>query len=77
MLNKKFSEKILSRLEDIKQTPVWIFRTKNILFWIFWVIFVVFGGSLSVAAIVFHVRFAGWNLYPVTHGSLGMFIVDT
>ncbi|HBR80242.1 MAG: hypothetical protein UX09_C0027G0012 [Candidatus Uhrbacteria bacterium GW2011_GWE2_45_35] len=78
-LEKKenFSEKVLAELEKVKQTPAWKFKIKNLLFWILWVIFVVFGGSLAVAAIAFHTRFSGWNFYPVTHGSVGIFLLDT
>ncbi|MFA6131455.1 MAG: hypothetical protein WC702_00085 [Patescibacteria group bacterium] len=75
----ELSNKILERIdkEGVKQIPGWWFKTKNILFWTLWIVFVVGGGSLAVSAMAFHTRFAGWDFYQVTHGSLGNFIIDT
>lgn len=72
-------KKILDRLdkEKVKQIPGWLFKAKNILFWMLWIIFVICGGSLAVSAMAFHARFAGWDYFPITHGSLGSFILDT
>jgi len=72
-------DKILERIEKehVKQIPGWWFKTKNILFWVLWTIFVVGGGSLAVSAMAFHTRFAGWDSYLVTHDSLLSFILDT
>ncbi|MFH1611589.1 MAG: hypothetical protein ABIA83_03235 [Patescibacteria group bacterium] len=72
------SQTILDELEkkDIKQIPRWIFITKNVAFWIFWIVFVVFGGSLAVCSVIFHIQFSGWEYYPITHGSLGTFLID-
>lgn len=72
-------EKVLDRItkEHVKQKPRWVFRTKNVVFWTLWFICIVGGGSFAVAAILFHSRFAGWDMYPVTHGSLLSFLTDT
>lgn len=72
-------DKILERIEKehVKQVPGWWFKTKNILFWVLWIIFVVGGGSLAVSAMAFHTRFAGWDSYLITHDSLLSFILDT
>ncbi|HCT86356.1 MAG: hypothetical protein A2W97_07805 [Bacteroidetes bacterium GWE2_40_63] len=77
--NQKITSKeILEELEEenIKQIPRWMFILKNIVFWLLWVVFVIFGGSLTVSSVIFHIQFSGWEYYPVTHSSLGNFLID-
>lgn len=67
---KELSDKVFDLIEErqVTPTPKWQFLLKNNTFWGAWVLSVIIG-AVSIAATLFALSNAGWELYTATHNS--------
>jgi hypothetical protein len=75
---KDLAFKVLERIdqEHVAPRPRWQYTLRNVAFWCLWVLSILLGAA-AVAATIFVIENAGWELSPATHESFPLFVLGS